>query len=203
VSNCQHEWAGGIAIRRTSDGHLECGYCRETFVPASKLSAADEAWHEQEDELQALRGKLDLAKKEIEEAGKHALQRHRAYSDLSQLCSLKMGEVESLQSRLQACFELVERPGLTSDGVVWELCKMRDASIQPNVVEKPAPIEDEASKFYAERAEEYFRIYGEAGKAALRKWFEGELPPEDRAFCLVHQLRFGEDDRCPKCALSE
>jgi hypothetical protein len=37
VSNCQHEWAGGIAIRRTSDGHLECGYCRETFVPASKL----------------------------------------------------------------------------------------------------------------------------------------------------------------------
>jgi hypothetical protein len=127
----------------------------------SKLTAADEAWHEQEDELQSLR------------------------------------------SRLQACFELVERPGLTSDGVVWELCKMRDASIQPNVVEKPAPIEDEASKFYAERAEEYFRIYGEAGKAALRKWFEGELPPEDRAFCLVHQLRFGEDDRCPKCALSE
>jgi predicted nuclease with TOPRIM domain len=60
----------------------------------SKLTAADEAWHEQEDELQSLR------------------------------------------SRLQACFELVERPGLTSDGVVWELCKMRDASIQPNVVER-------------------------------------------------------------------
>jgi hypothetical protein len=61
VSNCQHEWAGGIAIRRTSDGHLECGYCRETFVPASKLSAADEAWHEQEDELQSLRSRLDRA----------------------------------------------------------------------------------------------------------------------------------------------
>jgi hypothetical protein len=70
VSNCQHEWAGGIAIRRTSDGHLECGYCRETFVPASKLHQLSEDHSHCEGLLHELGERVYRAENRLEGAEK-------------------------------------------------------------------------------------------------------------------------------------
>lgn len=46
---------------------------------------------------------------------------------------------DNLARRLQACFELVERPGLTEFGVVAGLCELRDQHFQARLVERLVP----------------------------------------------------------------